>query len=101
VHCPLCPAPLPPFVGGSGTANVADLPTSVWGIASDRVARVELRVDGGGTFDGELYAITRGSIDTEQAFLFLVPVEGPMTGTVVAFDSRGEELQQREVESLG
>jgi hypothetical protein len=33
--------------------------------------------------------------------LFLVPVEGPMTGTVVAFDSRGEELQQREVESLG
>jgi hypothetical protein len=80
---------------------VADLPTSVWGIASDRVARVELRVDDGATFDGELYAIPSGSIAAEQAFLFLVPVEGPMTGTVVAFDSRGEELQRRGVESFG
>jgi hypothetical protein len=63
---------------------------------------VELRVDDGATFDGELYAIPPGSsIDAEQAFLFLVPVEGPMTGTVVAFDSRGEELQRRRVKSLG
>jgi hypothetical protein len=79
----------------------ADLPTSVWGIASDRVARVELRVDDGATFHGELYAIPPGSIDAEQAFLFLVPVEGPMTGTIVAFNSKGDELQRTEVKSLG
>jgi hypothetical protein len=78
-----------------------DLPTSVWGVASGGVAAVELRLDDGTNFDGELYAIPRGSIDAEQAFLFFVPVEGPMVGTVVAFDSRGEELQRKRVESLG
>jgi hypothetical protein len=92
---------VPPSATPVDTPPVADLPTSVWGIASDRIARVELRVDDGATFDGELYAIPPGSIDAEQAFLFLVPVEGPMTGTVIAFDSRGEELQRRPVESLG
>jgi hypothetical protein len=92
---------VPPSATPFDTPPVADLPTSVWGIASDRVARVELRVDDGATFDGELYAIPPGSIHAEQAFLFLVPVEGPMTGTLVAFDSRGEELQRRGVESLG
>jgi hypothetical protein len=92
---------VPPSATPVDVPAVADLPTSVWGIASDRVARVELRVDDGATFDGELYAIPPGSIAAEQAFLFLVPVEGPMTGTVVAFDSRGEELQRRGVESFG
>jgi hypothetical protein len=92
---------VPPSATPVETPPVADLPTSVWGIASDRVARVELRVDDGATFDGELYAIPPGSIDAEQAFLFLVPVEGPMTGTVVAFDSQGEELQRKGVKSLG
>ena len=92
---------VPPSATPVDAPPAADLPTSVWGIASDRVARVELRVDDGATFDGELYAIPPGSIDAEQVFLFLVPVEGPMTGTVVAFDSRGEELQRRGVESLG
>ena len=92
---------VPPSATPADAAPVADLPTSVWGIASDRVARVELRVDDGATFDGELYPIQPGSIDAEQAFLFLVSVEGRMTGTVVAFDSRGEELQQIEVESWG
>jgi hypothetical protein len=92
---------VPPSATPVDAPAEADLPTSVWGIASDRVARVELRVDDGATFDGELYAIPPGSIAAEQAFLFLVPVEGPMTGTVVAFDSRGEELQRRGVESFG
>jgi hypothetical protein len=92
---------VPPSATPVDVPAVADLPTSVWGIASDRVARVELRVDDGATFDGELYAIPPGSIAAEQAFLFLVPVEGPMTGTVIAFDSRGEELQRRGVESFG
>lgn len=92
---------VPPSATPVDAPAVADLPTSVWGIASDRVARVELRVDDGATFDGDLYAIPPGSIAAEQAFLFLVPVEGPMTGTVVAFDSRGEELQRRGVESFG
>jgi hypothetical protein len=92
---------VPPSATPVDAPPVADLPTSVWGIASGRVARVELRLDDGRTFDGELYAIPPGSVDAEQAFLILVPVEGPMTGTVVAFDSRGEELQRRSVESLG
>jgi hypothetical protein len=92
---------VPPSATPAGVPPAADLPTSVWGIASDRVARVELRVYDGATFDGELYAIPPGSIDAAQAFLFLVPVEGPMTGTVVAFDSQGEELKRRGVESLG
>jgi hypothetical protein len=92
---------VPPSATLVDAPPVADLPTSVWGIASDRVARVELRVDDGATFNGELYAIPPGSIDAEQAFLFLVPVEGPMAGTLVAFDSRGEELQRKAVESLG
>ena len=91
---------VPPRATAVDAPPVADLPTSVWGIASGRVARVELRLDDGTTFDGELYAIPPGSIDAEQAYLILVPVEGPMTGTVVAFDSHGEELQRR-AESLG
>jgi hypothetical protein len=62
---------------------------------------VEVRLDDGRTFGGELYAIPSGSIDAEQAFLILVPVDGPMTGTVVALDSRGEELQRSGVESSG
>lgn len=94
-------AAVPPSATPMDAPPVADLPTSVWGIASDRVARVELRVDDGTTFDGELYAVPPGSIDADQALLILVPVEGPMTGTVVAFDSRGKELQRRPVESLG
>lgn len=71
---------------------MADLPTSVWGVASDRVSRIGLRLDDGGRYEGDLCAIPARTIDAEQAFLFLVPDEGPMTGTIVAFDSRGEEL---------
>jgi hypothetical protein len=92
---------VPPSATPADAPPVADLPTSVWGIASDRVARVQLRLDDGMTFEGELYAIPHGSIDAEQAFLFLVPVEGPMVGTIVALDARGEELQRRPVESSG
>jgi hypothetical protein len=65
------------------------------------VARVELRLDDGATFDGELYPIAPGSIDAQQVFLFLVPIDGPIAGNVVAFDSRGEELQRRRVQSGG
>jgi hypothetical protein len=92
---------VPPSATPQDAPPVPDLPTSVWGIASDRVARVELQLDDGTTFGGELYAIPSGSIDAEQAFLLFVPVEGSMIGTVVAFDSRGEELQRRGVESPG
>jgi hypothetical protein len=92
---------VPPSATPQDAPPVPDLPTLVWGIASDRVARVELRLDDGTTFRGELYAIPSGSIDAEQAFLLFVPVEGSMIGTVVAFDSRGEELQRRGVESSG
>jgi len=92
---------VPPTATPVDAPTVADLPTSVWGIASDRVSKVELRLDDGTIFDGELYSIPPGSIDAEQAFLILVPVEGPMAGTVVAFDSSGEVLQRKRVESSG
>lgn len=92
---------VPPTATPVDAPAEADLPTSVWGIASDRVSKLELRLDDGTIFDGELYSIQPGSIDAEQAFLFLVPVEGPMAGTVVAFDSSGEVLQRERVESSG
>src|SRR4029453_14778971 len=92
---------VPPSATPVDVPAVADLPTSVWGVASDRVGRGELRVDDGAIFDGELYPIQPGSIDAEQAFLFLVPVEGPMPGTVVAFNSSGEVLQRERVDSSG
>jgi hypothetical protein len=94
-------AAVPPTATPVDAPAVADLPTSVWGIASDRVSKVELRLDDGTIFDGELYSIPPGSIDAEQAFLILVPVEGPMAGTVVAFDSSGEVLQRKRVENSG
>ena len=77
----------------------SDLPTSVWGIASDRVAGVELRLDDGTVSDGELYPIAPGSIDAEQAYLILVPIEDPISGTVVALDANGEVLQRERVET--
>jgi hypothetical protein len=92
---------VPPTATPQDAPPVAGLPTSVWGIASDRVSRVELRLDGGHTYDGELYPIRPGSIDAEQAFLFLVPDEGPMAGTIVALDTSGEVLQTERVESSG
>ncbi len=92
---------VPPSATPVDAPAVADLPTSVWGIASDRVSTVELQLDDGTIFDGELYPIPPGSIEAGQAFLFLAPVEGPMDGTVVAFDSSGEVLQRKRVESSG
>jgi hypothetical protein len=92
---------VPPTATPVDAPAEADLPTSVWGIASDRVSKLELGLDDGTIFDAELYPIPPGSIDAEQAFLILVPVEGPMAGTVVAFDSGGEVLQRERVESSG
>ena len=92
---------VPPTATPVDAPAAADLPTSVWGITSDRVSKLELRLDDGTIFDGALYSIPPGSIDAEQAFLILVPVEGPMAGTVVAFDSSGEVLQRERVKSSG
>lgn len=92
---------VPPTATPVDAPPVDDLPTSVYGVASGRVARLELRLEDGSTYDAGLYPIPRGSIDAEQAFLFLVPIEGPMTGTVVAFDAEGHELQRAHVESSG
>jgi len=44
---------VPPSATPVDAPPVNDLPTSVWGIASGRVARVELRLDDGTTFDGD------------------------------------------------
>jgi hypothetical protein len=79
------------------TPPVAGLPTSLYGLASGRVARLELRTDGGETYEGTLYPVPAGSIDAEQVFLFLVPIDGPLSGSVVAFDASGNELQREQV----
>lgn len=79
---------------------VAGLPTSVYGLASGRVASVELRTQDGRTFEGTLFSVPPGSIDASQVFLFLVPVDGPMSGTVVAFDAAGNELQREETTTI-
>jgi hypothetical protein len=92
---------VPPSAVPVNAPAVPGLPTAVDGIASGRVARVELRVDGGGTYEAMLYPVDSDLIDAEQAFLFLVPIEGPMTATVVAFDATGNELDRARVESSG
>lgn len=51
---------VPPSATPIDAPPVDDLPTSVWGIASDRVASVELRIDDGTIVDGELCAIPPG-----------------------------------------
>jgi hypothetical protein len=94
-------AAVPPSATPVDAPPVEGLPTSVWGIASDRVSEVELRLDDGTTYDGELYPMPSGSIDAERAYLILVPVEGPMTATVVALDAKGDVLQRTPVESFG
>jgi hypothetical protein len=92
---------VPPTATPIDAPPADNLPTSVYGVASGRVARLELRLDDGSTHVGELYRIPPGSIDAEQAFLILVPIEGPMRGSVVAFDAEGRELQRTQVESTG
>lgn len=92
---------VPPTATPVDAPAVPGLPTSVWGVASDRVSTVELRLDDGTVREGELYPVPSGSIDAEQAYLILVPVEGPMTGTVLASDANGEVLQRQPLESLG
>lgn len=94
-------AAVPPTATPVDAPPVAGLPTSVWGIASHRVSRVELRLNDGTTYEGQLYPIPSGSIDAEQAYLILVPIEGSMAGTVVALDANGEILQHESVESSG
>ena len=74
---------VPPSAAPIDAPPADDLPTSVRGIASGRVAGVELRLDDGTILDGDLYAIPPGSIDAEQAFLLLVPVQEPMAGILV------------------
>lgn len=91
-------AAVPPSATPVDAPPVVGLPTSVYGVASDQVARVELRTNAGQTFEGSLYPVPPGSIDAEQVFLFLVPIEGR---TIVAFDASGQELQSERVESLG
>jgi len=79
---------------------VEGLPGSVYGIVSDRVARIELRTDGGEIVEGSLYPIPPGTIDAEQAFLILAPIAESFTGTILAYDAAGRELQSTEVTTV-
>lgn len=83
--------------GGSPQPGAAQsLPNPVYGLASDRVARLELRTTDGRVFDGSLYPAP-GVLDAEQAFLFLVPVDQAFSGTLVAYDASGSELEREPV----
>lgn len=92
---------VPPTATPVDAPAVPGLPTSVWGVASDRVSTVELRLEDGTVREGELYPVPPGAIDAEQTYLIIVSVEGRMTGTVVALDANGEVLQRKLLESLG
>lgn len=83
--------------GGSPQPGTAQsLPNPVYGLASDRVARVELRTKDGRVFEGSLYP-AHGVFDAEQAFLLLVPVDEAVSGTLIAYDASGSELQRKPV----
>jgi hypothetical protein len=45
------------------------------------------------------HMIVSGSADAEQAFLVPCSGRGPVAGSLFAFDSRGEEVERRRVES--
>jgi hypothetical protein len=90
---------VPPTAQPTGS-NVEGLASSVYGIASDRVERIELRVAGGEAYEAELYPIAAGMIDAEQAFLILAPIDEPFSGIVVAYDAAGDELASREVSTV-
>lgn len=92
---------IPPSAVPVDAPPVPGLSTAVDGIASGRVARVELQLDDGSDYDGTLYPIESDLIDAEQVFLFLFPIDGPMTGAVVAFDASGAELDHVRVRSEG
>lgn len=93
-------AGIPPSATPQDTPPISGLPTSVYGLASDRVARVELQTQDGRSFEGTLYPIAPGSIDAEQAFLVLAPIDG-VAGTVIAYDAAGTELQRERVSTGG
>jgi hypothetical protein len=80
------------------TPPIEGLATSFYGVALDRVAAIELRTDDGQVVQGTLYPIPPGTIDAEQAFLILAPIAEPFSGTVVALDASGNELQSEPVE---
>ncbi len=99
--------PLAPL-GGKDLGDVAiseqpqpgtqpSLPTPVYGLASARVASVELQTVGGDVLQGELHPVPSDVADAAQAFFFLVPVDGPLTGTLIAYDASGNELQREPV----
>jgi len=69
-------------------------------VATRRVARIELQTQDGLTFESTLYPIAPGSIDATQAFLVLAPLDG-VTGTVIAYDAAGNELQREHVSTTG
>lgn len=92
-------AAIPPSATPQDAPPVAGLPTSVYGLASERVTRVELRTDDGQRFEGTLYAVASRATDAEQVFLILAPLEDSMSGTVIAYDAAGDELQREHVDT--
>jgi hypothetical protein len=93
-------AAIPPSSTPQGAPPVVGLPTSVYGLASERVARVELRTDDGQRFEGTLYPVASRATDAEQVFLVLAPLDDTMSGTVIAYDAVGNELQREHVETV-
>jgi hypothetical protein len=74
------------------------LPGPVYGLASGRVATLELRTKAGSVFEGTLYP-AHGVFGAEQAFLILVPVGESVSGTLIGYDASGNELQREPVQN--
>jgi hypothetical protein len=86
------------IAGGEPPAAEQSLPSPVYGLASGRVATLELRTKDGNVFEGTLYP-AHDVFGAEQAFLILVPVGESVSGTLVAYDASGNELQREPVAS--
>ncbi|MGZ4108822.1 MAG: hypothetical protein ACXVP7_03945 [Actinomycetota bacterium] len=90
----------PAVVGEDEAMSPGPLPTAVYGVASERVARMELRMDDGRVFVPDLYPIPPGTFDVAQAFIVLVPRNERVSGTLIAFDASDGVLQRQTVAAV-
>lgn len=86
------------IASGAFSGAEQSLPSPVYGLASDRVATLELRTKDGSVFEGALYP-AHDVFGAQQAFLILVPVGEGASGTLIAFDASGNELQREPVQN--
>ncbi len=83
---------------GWGTTGGA--PSNITAFVSTRVARVEVAMDTGETFEGRLFPMPEKYFGPAQVVLVFVPEKVPIQGYVVAYDAQGNELAREQVGDL-